>query len=198
MRSLVIVELEVLVDPVSGLTWRIVLIEIDFFVLETSPEPFREDVVDGPAFAIHADLDVMGFEAIQVAVAGEMAPLIAVEDDGKRRSKGPVHSLQNEGHLQCLIKGPGDHVAGIPVHDCNEVRPAFEKPDVGDVDPPDMVRKLRHEIPKEIGIDLVLKGPFAEIGAGPSIPMSCIARWTDFLPMENPSRWRTAVIRRLP
>ena len=115
-----IVELEVFVDPVSGLAWRIVLIEIDLFVFEASPEPFREDVVDGPAFSVHADLDVLGLEAIQVAIAGEMAPLIAVEDDGKRRS-GPVHSLQNEWHLQRLIEGPGDHVAGIPVHNGHEV-----------------------------------------------------------------------------
>ncbi len=161
-----IVELEVFVDPVSGLTWRIVLIEIDLVVFEASPKPFREDVVDGPAFSVHAGLDVFGLEATQVAIAGEMAPLIAVEDDGKRRSKGPVHSLQNEWHFQRLIEGLGDQVAGIPVHNGHEVHPAFDEAEAGDVDPPDMVRKLWHDIPKEIGVDLVPKGPFAEICAG--------------------------------
>jgi hypothetical protein len=161
-----IVELEVLVDPVSGLPRRVVLIEINLFIFEASPESLSENVVDGPTFAIHADLDVSGDEPLQIAIAGKVAPLITVEDDGERRPKSPIHSLQNEWHLQRLIEGPGDHVAGIPVHDCDEVHPAFEEADVGNIDAPNMVRKLRHDIPKEIGVDLIFECALADIGAG--------------------------------
>lgn len=47
-------------------------VEIDLFVLETSPEPFRENVIGGSPFSVHADLDVLGKETVEIAVAGEM------------------------------------------------------------------------------------------------------------------------------
>ncbi len=113
-------ELEVLVVPVSGFSRGIVLIEVDLFVLEPSAEPFREDVVNGLAFSIHTHLDASRDEPVQIAIAGKVAPLIAVKDDGNRRSKSPVHSQKDEGHFERLIEGPGDHVAGLPVHNCDE------------------------------------------------------------------------------
>jgi hypothetical protein len=44
VRSCGVVEDEPVPDSFSGLTGRIVLVEIDFLPLEGSPEPFREDV----------------------------------------------------------------------------------------------------------------------------------------------------------
>jgi putative transposase len=41
-----------------GLSRRAVLVQIDFFVFETAPEPFDEDVVEDSSAAIHADGDL--------------------------------------------------------------------------------------------------------------------------------------------
>lgn len=52
----------------------------------------------------------------------------------------------------------------MPVDDGHEVHPSLEQSDIGDVNPPDMVRVLGHDIAKKVGIDLVLQSPLAKIG----------------------------------
>ena len=55
VRAFGIVEDEPVPDSFSGLTGRIVLVEVHFFILDASPEPFREDVVRGSSFPVHAN-----------------------------------------------------------------------------------------------------------------------------------------------
>ena len=67
MGSLLVVKLEILVNPFPGLTGRIILIEIDFLIFEASPEAFGKNVVDGPAFSVHGHLNVLRGESLQIA-----------------------------------------------------------------------------------------------------------------------------------
>lgn len=67
-----VVEGEPISNSFSGPARRIVFVEIHFFIFQVSPEPFRENIVGGSPFSIHADLDVSGKETIEIAVAGEM------------------------------------------------------------------------------------------------------------------------------
>lgn len=83
MRSFRVVECEPISDSFSGLSWTVVLIEIDLLVFDASPEPFGENVVDGASFPVHANLDVAGKKTFQITVTGEMAPLVAVENSGE-------------------------------------------------------------------------------------------------------------------
>jgi hypothetical protein len=145
------------------LSRTVVLIEVHLLVLDASPEPFGENVVDGASLSVHADLDVPGTEAIEIAVTGEVRSLITVENVRESGLKSPVHTVKDKRHLERLIQRPGDDIPGIPVDDRHEVHPSVRHADVGDVDAPDMVRILGRDIPEQIGIDLVRKSPFAEI-----------------------------------
>ena len=151
VRSSSVVEREPLPNSFSGLTGRIVFIEIHFLPLEGSPEPFREDIVDGSPFAVHTDPDVSGEKPFQIAVTGEMAPLVAVENVRESGLKSPVHTVEDKRHLERLIQRPGDDIPGMPVDDRHEVHPSVRHADVGDVDPPDVVRILGRNTPERYG-----------------------------------------------
>ena len=81
----------------------------NLFVLEASPESLGENVVESSAFSIHADLNILGLKSLQIAGAGKMASLIAVPNRGRGKRESPVHTVQNKGHLQGVIKLPGNY-----------------------------------------------------------------------------------------
>lgn len=92
--SFCVVEGKPLSNSFSALARRIVFVEIDLFILDGSPEEFREHVVRGLTFPIHADLDVQRKEAIEIAVACEMRSLITIENGWRSGRKGPIHCVQ--------------------------------------------------------------------------------------------------------
>lgn len=106
-----VVEVEPDSDSFSGMSRTVVLIEIDFLVLDASPESFGENIVDGASFSVHTDPDVSGEKPLQIAVTGEMAPLVAVENSGERGRKSPIHRVEDERHLEGLIERPGHDIA---------------------------------------------------------------------------------------
>ena len=83
--------------------------EVNLFVLEASPESLGENVVESSAFSIHADLNILGLKSLQIAGAGKMASLIAVPNRGRGKRESPVHTVENKGHLQGVIKLPGNY-----------------------------------------------------------------------------------------
>ena len=137
----------------------------DLFVFEASPEALGEDIVESPAFSIHTDLNIPGFKALQVAGTGEMASLVAIPDRGSGKGESPIHAVQNKGDLQGVIQFPGDDIPREPVNCCHQIHPSVEKSDIRDIDAPDMMGRAGDHVPEKIGIDPVLKVPFAEIGA---------------------------------
>ena len=165
VRPFHVVEPEPGVDAFSGFPGRGILIEIDLFVFEASPETFREDVVCGPSFSVHTDLNVMFLEPIQIAWTGKMAPLITVPDRRSGKFQRSIHAVKDKGHLQGVVKLLSNDIAGIPVNGCHKVHPAFLEADVRNVDPPHMVRRMRDHVPEKIRVDPVAKLPFAEVGA---------------------------------
>ena len=56
--------------------------QVDVLVLDAFPESFDEYVVDPAPLAVHTDLDALGSEHSGELLAGELAPLIGVEDLG--------------------------------------------------------------------------------------------------------------------
>ena len=86
MRTFVIVEADVLGQSSVILLRAGVLVEIDFFVLDSAPETLGEDVVPGTPPAIHtpsghfADLDLGSQQAVEILRAGKVAALITVPD----------------------------------------------------------------------------------------------------------------------
>lgn len=56
-------------------------LEVDVFILEASPKSFDEDVVNGPAFAVHAqfDLGLLG-DKVGEDLSSELAALVSVDN----------------------------------------------------------------------------------------------------------------------
>ena len=107
MKAFGIEKCQVVGDAAPGLAGRSVVLQIDLFVLEGSPEPFVEDVVERSVATIHADLDLGGFEPVDVLRAGEVVALIAVPDFRLSHPQCPLDSGQDEGHLQGMVDLPG-------------------------------------------------------------------------------------------
>jgi len=100
MRALAIVKVEVR-PQISQRVWRIaVILDIDVFVFDGSPQPLDENIVQRAAAAIHADQDILGFQSTGESVAGELSSLIAVEDFGMAMPQGVVQSRAAERRLQ--------------------------------------------------------------------------------------------------
>lgn len=137
----------------------------NFLIFDTSPESFCENVINGSSLSVHTDQDIAGKKTLQVAVTGEMATLVAVENRGESGRKGPIHTIQDKRHLEGLIEYPGDDITRVPVDNGHQVHPPVRHADVSDVDPPYVVWILGSNVPEQVGIGLVLQSPFAEIGA---------------------------------
>jgi hypothetical protein len=56
------------------------IMKVDTLVLQGSPEPFNEDIVHPASLAIHGDFDPVVSEGIGKREAGELAPLVRVEN----------------------------------------------------------------------------------------------------------------------
>ena len=80
----VIVEVEILGQVLPDFLGIGVVMQIDFFVLHGPPEALGEDVVQCPAFAIHADLHLGLLQPFNVLRAGEVAALITIPNGGGR------------------------------------------------------------------------------------------------------------------
>ena len=58
VRPILVVEAEVLVQAGEQRGYGLILLEVDIFVFDATPEPFDEDIVEAPTTSIHTDADV--------------------------------------------------------------------------------------------------------------------------------------------
>ena len=86
MRPPGIVAVDVGADAGFGVLERGIFLDIDLFVLDGAPQTFGEDVVVVTAASVHADLDTRSKQPGCERLAGELAALVAVEDE--RRCQG--------------------------------------------------------------------------------------------------------------
>ena len=61
VRPILVVEGEVLVQAGEQRGYGLILLEVDIFVFDATPEPFHEDIVEAPTASIHTDADVALF-----------------------------------------------------------------------------------------------------------------------------------------
>ncbi len=80
MWPLVIIEAHVSIYSRSGFTHALVGPKIHLLVLEGPSQPLDKDVVRVLPLAIHTDLDASLQQQVRKGVAGELTPLIGVED----------------------------------------------------------------------------------------------------------------------
>ena len=95
MHASVIVEVKVVHQMLSRLPGTGAVMQVNFFIFHRTPQAFREDVIQCTTFAIHADLYVRLFQAVDVLRAREMAALIAVPNGGRgKRGAGDLYRLR--------------------------------------------------------------------------------------------------------
>ena len=80
MKSLPVVEEEILCQAIPCLGDRLVVVQIDFLVLNGSPQPLDKDIVEYSTPAIHADADAVLFQAASKLQAGKLPALIRIEN----------------------------------------------------------------------------------------------------------------------
>src|SRR5256885_16616690 len=90
MGALVVVELEIAGEALPGLAGAAIGVQIDLLVFDGAPEALGEDIVQGAALAIHADLDAALLQAPPVLRAGEVGALIAVPDGWTASGQGGI------------------------------------------------------------------------------------------------------------
>jgi hypothetical protein len=102
MQALVIVEIQISFQALSRRFWRALVVQIDFFIFDRSPQPLGEDVIQGSPLAVHTDLCPGFFEQPYIRCAREVRTLIGVENFWHRDLKGAAHRGLHKTHLQAL------------------------------------------------------------------------------------------------
>ena len=121
MNPLHVVEKKVFIETSTSFGDSHVLVKVNLFIFDCSPEALHEDVVRHPAPAIQTDADAFSFKNSREIVAGKLRSLIGVE----------YLRLRN---LQCLLQRPGakgyihgggdipsQDIAAVPIHDRNKI-----------------------------------------------------------------------------
>lgn len=133
MGQIPIVQVNVTFDPLPGFSGALVILKIDFIVLQTTPEALNRNVIRRAALAVHADQHLVFLEQLNVLWTGKMAALIAVDDVRPLKRQCSFHRLQHKANLQRLIQLPIDDEPRIPVDDGKQIHPPVLHPDVGNV-----------------------------------------------------------------
>ena len=166
MGSFGIVEGEIFTQSLGDLGHALVVLEIDFLILDTSPESLHEDVIPAPPSSIPTDADVFLFESVGEILTCELTALIAVEDVGLGAPECSLQGCNAEKAVQCVGEFPRKHIAAEPVHYGHEINKAVLHPDVGDVGAPHLVGTLYGHGFEQIGISLGRLSRPAQSGLG--------------------------------
>ena len=94
-----VVEGEVGREPPPGVPRARIIMEIHLFIFDTPPQPLGDNVVQGPAFAVHTDADLLVQEHRRVLGARKVTPLVVVPNRGGRQGERPLRGHQHKGEL---------------------------------------------------------------------------------------------------
>ncbi len=134
----------------------VVIMDVDVFVFDGSPEPLDENVVQCPASSIHADADVIKDESIREYRGGELAALIGVEDFGFSDSEGIFQGQEAEIDRQSIGQPPRQDKPAEPVYHGNQVHKALWHMNIGDVRAPYLIGMVDGQPSQQVGINAVL------------------------------------------
>ena len=101
------------------------------------------------------------------ALAGELAPLVGVEDLRLSLAQCFFQGFDAEISVQGVGQPPGHHVAAVPIHAGHQVQEAPGHGDVGDISRPHLVGPGDLHATQQIRVDLVPRRRLA--GPGPPV-----------------------------
>jgi len=156
------VEAEVAFDAGAGLGHAGVGPQVDLVVFDGSPQALHEEVIASGVLAIHADLDLVGGQHLDVVGRCELAAPIAAEYLGLAvtwerlpESFDAEVTVQHGSQVEEAARGS---LLGRQMH------PFAERRDAGDVDRPDLVGPDDGQLPQQIEMNLVLGDGFEVFG----------------------------------
>ena len=155
MWAFVAIEFEVINQSFMTIGSGVVTLQINVFVFQRSPEPFDEDVVEGSATTIHADLNPACKQSFCVRTACELNTLICVEDLRDALFKSLIQSRQTELHVHAVGQSPAQNVAAVPVHDSHQIQESSTQRKIRDVAAPNLVGTINDNVSQQIRIHLV-------------------------------------------
>src|SRR6201998_883088 len=156
VRAPMIVKSQPFGDPSLGLLAIGVAFGIDVLVFQAAPQPLDEHIVDPAAAAVHRDADAGGLQPAGKLSAGELAPLVGVED--LRLAEASQRVLQRrkaERDVHRIRQSPCQDGPTGPVDDRHQIEKPPLNRDVGNVCRPDMVWPLDYQVAQQIREDLV-------------------------------------------
>ena len=125
--------------------------------LHCAPQSFDENVVDRSSSTVHADRDVLLLETVRKYIAGELRPLVGIENLRLRCRQCPVQCRNAKGALQRNRYFPRQHIAAEPIHDRHEINKALPQANVGDIAGPNVVGSIILRLRSRYGYILCLK-----------------------------------------
>lgn len=156
--STTVVEVEVSAQARPCLRHAVVCPQVNFFVLDRTPQPLDAHIVHPASLAIHADACPRALPRIREPLARELASLIGVED--LRRAKVGQRFLQGfyteiRGHG--IGQPPRQHPTAMPVQNRYQIyKPAHHR-NVADVRRPHLVRPIDRQPTQQVRVDLVTR-----------------------------------------
>src|SRR5260370_3643828 len=132
VRSSCVVEGDVAANRLPCFADAVIGVQIDFFVLDGSPEALDEDIVSPRALAVYADRDAVVDQHAGEIGTGELAALIGVEDlRAAVFCNGLLDSIDAERSLHRVRQPPGQDASREPVHHGRELNDATCTGEVG-------------------------------------------------------------------
>lgn len=157
MESLAIIEIEISSQTFNRLRHGLVVVQINLFVFDASPEPLNEDVVRCTASAVHADLDLALFENSSKGIACELRALITVKDLWMSHMKCSIERAQAKVVLHRRGDLPTEHIARVPINDRDQVNEAGLQANIRDIHAPDLIHAIDLQPAQQVGINLMTR-----------------------------------------
>ncbi len=135
----------------------LVVVQVNLFVFDASPESLINDVVQCTAPVVRADLDLALFENFSKGIACETRALIAVKDlwiscmkRSIERAQAKVVLLRRGDHLT-------EHIARVPINYCDKVNEAGLQSDIFDIRAPYLIHAIYLQPAQQVWINLVTR-----------------------------------------
>ena len=82
MDSFVVIEIEIAFKSHSGVCDRLIIVEINFLILDTPPKSFDEDVIKNTTSSVPTDGNMSALESLGKRRGGELTALVRVKNLG--------------------------------------------------------------------------------------------------------------------
>ena len=139
MQAILIIELKIRFQSSFCIRDRLILLEIHLLVLNASPEPFNENIVQCSSSAIPTDAHVCCLEPVRKFRTGKLRSLVVVENLRSRPLKCLLERFETKRCFQRDGSSPGEHIATEPVDDGYQIQEPSLHADVGNICAPDLI-----------------------------------------------------------